>query len=158
MRSAKLSLAILAAAAAGLSAPAFANGVTVPIDQARVVTFKQPVATVYIGNPSMADINVIDSKRAFVLGKTFGTTNIIALDKSGKVLVDEPLTVLGDRGRTVTLNRGPEQFTYACANTRCEAAPVPGDNMQAWYGPVTGESSQREGLGEKQAAAASSQQ
>ena len=84
MRRTKLYLLSLAAAVIGFAAPALAGSVTVPIDQARIVTFKQPVSTVYVGNPSMADVTVIDSHRVFVLGKAFGTTNIIALDAYGQ--------------------------------------------------------------------------
>ena len=57
---------------------------SVPMDEVRMVTFVKPVATVYVGNPMIADITVIDSRHVFVLGKAFGATNIIALDSNGK--------------------------------------------------------------------------
>ncbi len=157
MRRTKLFLLSLAAAVIGVAAPALAGSVTVPIDQARLVTFKQPVSTVYVGNPAMADITVIDSRHAFVLGKAFGTTNIIALDGTGKTISNDPLTILGHVASTVTLNRGPSQFTYACADSRCEAAPVPGDDNQSYYQPVMGQNTQRQDMGQKAAVASAGQ-
>src|SRR5882724_6723787 len=56
-----------------------AGGVGVTVDQARLVSFPAPVKTVYVGNPWIADISMVDSEHAFVLGKTFGVTNLIAL-------------------------------------------------------------------------------
>jgi Flp pilus assembly secretin CpaC len=107
--------------------PAFAGALSIPLDEVRMVTFVKPAATVYVGNPMIADITVIDSKHVFVLGKAFGVTNIIALDQDGKQIVSNPLTVMGRGSDIVTLNRGSEQVTYSCAGARCETAPLPGD-------------------------------
>jgi Flp pilus assembly secretin CpaC len=106
---------------------AVARDITLPMDEVRIVTFPAPVATVYVGNPSIADITVIDSRRVFLLGKSFGTTNIVALDSKGNATMSQRVTVYGRPGGTVTLHRGAAQFTFACAQTRCEAVPVQGD-------------------------------
>jgi hypothetical protein len=119
-------LAALAFSLAGTAA--LAGGVSVPMDEVRTVTFGKPVATVYVGNPAIADVNVIDSRHAFVLGKSFGTTNVIALDSQGRQISNTFVTVSGARGATVTLTRGSAQTTLACSNARCESAPVPGDS------------------------------
>ena len=79
------------------------------------MTFKAPVATVYVGNPSIADINMIDSRHAFVLGKGYGSTNIIALNKQGAQISDTRVDVQGNRREsTVVLNRGASRVTYSC--------------------------------------------
>lgn len=135
-----------------LASPSLARAVSVPIDQAKIVTFDKPISTVYVGNPSMADVTVIDSHRVFVLGKAFGTTNLIALDANGKLIENEPLKVEGHMANTVTLNLGTNQFTYACAGGRCEAAPVPGD-VASFYQPVMSQNSERQGMGQKEAMA-----
>ena len=118
-------LAALAFSLAGTSA--LAGGVAVPMDEVRTVTFGRPVTTVYVGNPSIADVNVIDSRHAFVLGKSFGTTNVIALDAQGREISNTFVTVSGTRGSTVTLTKGTAQTTLACSKARCETAPLPGD-------------------------------
>jgi Flp pilus assembly secretin CpaC len=106
--------------------------ISVPLDEVRVVAFSHPVATVYVGNPMVADVSVIDSRHAFVLGKAFGATNIVALDSDGKQLVNEHVTVFGHTGSTVILHRGVAQATYNCASSRCEVAPTPGDDKDSY--------------------------
>jgi len=100
-------VALAFAVAAGLTGgQALAGGVAVPLDEVRTVAFAKPVATVYVGNPSIADINMIDARHAFVLGKRFGTTNIIALDNSGHEVANTYVSVSGSNGAIVTLTKG----------------------------------------------------
>jgi hypothetical protein len=42
------------------------------------------------------------------------------------------VTVFGHTGTTVIVHRGAAQNTYACANSRCEIAPTPGDDKEAY--------------------------
>jgi Flp pilus assembly secretin CpaC len=102
--------------------------ISIPMDEVRVVAFSQPVQTVYVGNPLIADITMIDSKHAFLLGKGFGATNIIALNSDGKQVVNDTVSVFGHTGNLVILHRGAAQATYACSGARCEIAPTPGDD------------------------------
>lgn len=106
--------------------------ISVPMDEVRVVAFSQPISTVYVGNPMIADVSMIDSKHAFVLGKSFGATNIVALNVDGKQVVNDAVSVYGHSGNTVILHRGTAQATYACAGTRCESAPMPGDDKDSF--------------------------
>lgn len=106
-------------------------GVSVPIDQVRMISFDKPVATVFVGNPSLADVTLIDQKHAFVLGRTFGTTNVIALDSKGGEIADDEVVISGANA-VVTLNRGAKQATFACASNRCEASRVPGDEKDPY--------------------------
>jgi len=101
--------------------------VVVPLDEARTVTFPRPVATVFVGNSTIADINMIDSRHAFVLGKAFGNTNFIALDNTGHQISNTIVSVTENHGSLVTVFHGPGQQTLACAGPRCQEAPTPGD-------------------------------
>jgi len=112
---------LLAASAAG------AQTVEVPLDQVHVLAFKTPVKTVFVGNPVIADITVIDPTHVFILGKNFGTTNVVALDERGQEFFNEQVTVLDRPGSVVTLQRGVGRSTLNCNASRCEAAPTPGD-------------------------------
>jgi Flp pilus assembly secretin CpaC len=105
-----------------------AGGVIVPMDEARTVTFTKPATTVYIGNPAIADVNMVDPHHAFVLGKAFGTTNVIALDQAGREIANIYVSVSENRGSAVTLFRGAAQVTLACAGPRCQKSPTPGDS------------------------------
>lgn len=157
MRRAQFLVASIAMTA-GFATSAMAGAVAIPIDQARVVAFAQPATTVFVGNPAMADVTVVDPTHVFVLGKQFGSTNLIALDARGNVLANDPLTVEGHVASTVTLNLGAIQQTYACASGRCEAAPVPGDAQKGYYQPVMTENQNRQDMGTKAATVASTAQ
>ncbi|HEY0300400.1 MAG TPA: pilus assembly protein N-terminal domain-containing protein [Rhizomicrobium sp.] len=131
-----------------LSSSALAGGVTVPMDEVRTVTFAKPITTVYVGNPSIADINMIDSRHAFLLGKSFGTTNIIALDAAGREVANTSVSVFGSHGSTVTLTKGTAQTTLACSSQRCQTTPMPGD---AHFNDLMGDIEKHMDLGTKTA-------
>ncbi len=137
-------LVLLTAACAIVSdGAAIAASVSVPLDEVRLVAFKQPVATIYLGNSSIAEVTLVDSRHAFVLGKTFGTTNLIALARDNSVIVNEPVTVFGNRANAVTLNRGAETYNYTCTRLHCETSPVPGD-AKDYFANTTGEATEHE--------------
>ena len=133
-----------------LGTPAMASDVSVRMDEVRTIEFPAPVATVYVGNPAIADINMIDSRHAFVLGKAYGTTNIVALDRSGTQIVNDHVTVFDRDSSVVTLNLGASRVTYDCAAGRCEPAPMPGDGKDA-FDAALDQISKHEDLGKKEA-------
>ncbi|HEY0283462.1 MAG TPA: pilus assembly protein N-terminal domain-containing protein [Rhizomicrobium sp.] len=109
------------------AAQARSASVSVPLDEVRMLTFAQPISTLYIGNPAVADVTMIDKRHAFVLGKSYGATNIVALDASGAEISNQQVVVSGSTGgAVVTLQRGAARTTYSCA-ARCEPSPKPGD-------------------------------
>ena len=104
--------------------------VSVPLDEVRILAFDQPISTLYIGNPSVADVTMIDKRHAFVLGKSYGATNIVALDASGTEVGNQQVVVFGSSSAVVTLQRGAARMTYSCAASRCEPSPQPGDGKE----------------------------
>jgi Flp pilus assembly secretin CpaC len=129
---------------------ASAENLEIPLDQVHVLAFKAPVKTVFIGNPVIADITVIDPTHVFILGKNFGTTNVVALDGNGQEFFNEQVTVLDRPGSIVTLQRGVGKSTLNCNAARCEAAPTPGDEAMP-YDAVTGQIDKRDTLNAKAA-------
>ena len=124
---------LAAIAAMGLAAgivPASAGNVGVSMDEVTLVAFPKPVSTVYVGNTVIADVTMIDAKHVFLLGKTYGATNLLALGVDGKVVANDRVTVYGRRAGLVTLNRGATQFNFSCTSNHCEAQPVPGDVIE----------------------------
>ncbi|MGA7676025.1 MAG: pilus assembly protein N-terminal domain-containing protein [Rhizomicrobium sp.] len=109
------------------AAQARAASVAVALDEVRMVAFDKPVSTLYVGNPAIADITMIDKRHAFILGKAFGATNIVALDASGTEVSNQQVVVFGSDTAIVTLQRGTAQVTYSCVASRCEPSPQPGD-------------------------------
>ena len=123
---------LFAALAVLAATPAYARGVSIAMDEVRTITFPKPVTTVYVGNPAIADINMIDSRHAFLLGKGYGNTNMLALDKDGKQISNTHISVMAREDATVTLQKGADRVTYSCSARQCEATPRPGDGKNAF--------------------------
>ena len=136
MRRAFFAAALLAATAScGSLALAAGKGdsVALALDEVHTLTFRTPVATIYVGNPAIADVTMIDARHAFVQGKGYGRTNIMALNRDNVMVFNTHVSVTGhEGGGTVTLNRGAERVTLNCAGGRCEATPTPGDGKPAF--------------------------
>lgn len=103
------------------------TGLSVPMDEARVITFTQPVSTLFIGNAAIADVTIIDSHHAYLLGKTFGATNMIGLDSNNRQVMNAQVNVTNRVIGSVTLNRGADTYNYSCTQMHCETNPRPGD-------------------------------
>lgn len=116
-----------------LAAPsAQADTLALTLDEVQTITFPRPVATVNVGNPAIADITMIDARRAFIQGKAYGTTNVIALARDGASISNTQISVFSRQGSTVTLQRGTQRTTYNCTAARCEVAPQPGDGKESF--------------------------
>ncbi len=130
------------------------GGLTVPMDEAKMITFTQPIATLFIGNPTIADVTAIDSHHAYLLGKTFGVTNMIGLDSNNHQVMNAQINVTNRMMGSVTLNRGAETYNYSCTRLHCETNPRPGDPT-AYVSATEGTAQQHEA--NAKAAVASSQ-
>lgn len=119
-------------AALGLAVAAHAASLTVPIDHSLRITLPPGTQNVVIGNPSIADVTVLDSGTALILGRAYGATNLLITDARGRVLVDRQVAVAGLEADRVSVYRGPagqgvpHVENYACAG-RCERTPMPGE-------------------------------
>jgi hypothetical protein len=92
-----------------------AETLVVALDQARITKLPDRVATVVIGNPLIADASVQPGGTLIITGKGYGMTNLVALDRSGSVLMEKTVTVEGPHGNIVVVYRGAERETYSCA-------------------------------------------
>src|ERR1700686_2292244 len=92
--------------AAWAATPAHAvDTITVVLDQAAITKLPEHVATIVIGNPLIADVTVQPGGLLVVTGKGYGTTNLIALDRSGAVLTERSIEVLAAQDKVVTVFR-----------------------------------------------------
>jgi Flp pilus assembly secretin CpaC len=85
------------------SLPAAAKDLIVRYDQAQLIRLPRPAADVIVGNPSIADVAIQGTNLLVVTGKTFGVTNIIALDADRNVIHDQRIFVERDSQSIVTL-------------------------------------------------------
>lgn len=98
----------------------------VVLDQARIIRLPDRVATIVIGNPSVADGTLQNGGLMVVTGKGYGTTNMIALDARGEVLAEHVITVSAPREAVLTVWRGVSRETWSCS-PRCERSIMLGD-------------------------------
>jgi len=132
MRRVLIAATVLACVTQANAAPK-GSDVALALDEVHTLTFKNPIATVYVGNPAIADVTMIDSRHAFVQGKGYGRTNIVALNSDNVQVFNTHITVTGGEGSgTVTLNRGAQRITLNCAGGRCEPTATPGDDQKIY--------------------------
>jgi hypothetical protein len=98
----------------------------VALDEARITKLPDRVASVVIGNPLIADATVQPGGTLVITGKGYGMTNLIALDRSGSVLMEKNVAVEGPSGNIVVVYRGVERETYSCA-PQCQRRITLGD-------------------------------
>jgi hypothetical protein len=107
-----------------------AADIEVILDQARLVKLPERVSTLVIGNPVIADAAVQSGGWMIITGKGYGATNIIALDRSGTILMEKTIEVQGPRD-VVVVYRGIERVTYSCTPD-CERRLTLGDAQPAF--------------------------
>jgi hypothetical protein len=100
--------------------------VTVRLDQAKLLKLPDRTATLVIGNPLIADAAVQPGGVMVITAKSYGMTNIVALDRSGSTLSEYPIQVVGPGDTVVVVYRGIERETYSCS-PNCERRITLGD-------------------------------
>jgi Flp pilus assembly secretin CpaC len=135
--------AALVAGFAGLT-PAQADIVTIRLDQAQIMQLPDRVATIVIGNPLIADATLQGGGILVVTGKGYGATNLVALDRAGRVLLSHTVQVLGaGTDDMVVVYKGVERETYSCASN-CERRITLGDST-TYFNANMSESGSRSG-------------
>lgn len=120
-----LAAGIMVLPVGGLAAPAD-DLIAVRVDQAKLVKFPEKIATIVVGNPLIADVTLQPGGVVVVTGKGYGATNVIAMDRTGTILMDRQVQVEGPTDRIVTVYRGVERETYACT-PECQRRVTLGD-------------------------------
>jgi hypothetical protein len=138
-----LAWALFAVASLGAT-PTKADSVTITVDEARVMKLPDRVATIVIGNPLIADATLQSGGILVVTGKGFGSTNLLALDRSGKIVIDQTVQVLGPASSDlVVVYKGIERESYSCA-PECERRLTLGDSP-AYFNAVLSQTGSRTG-------------
>lgn len=136
-------LVLLAALSA---APAKADSVSISVDQAKVMKLPERAATIVIGNPLIADATLQPGGILVVTGKSFGATNMVALDKAGRTIMNTTIQVLGPSdGDLVVVYKGIERETYSCTPD-CEHRITLGDSA-AYFSAAKTQAGDRTGQG-----------
>ncbi len=109
-----------------------ASNLTVVADRAKIIRIAGEISSVIVGNPAFADVSV-QKKFLIVHGRNFGQTNILILDENGETLADLNVTVIKGPDRNVSVYRGGQKASYACA-PKCESTLQVGDSKLYFEG------------------------
>ena len=124
-------IALFVGASVLAAAPAQARGLSVHIDENTIVDLRAPAGSVIVGNPSIADVNLINPRRMVILGRSYGLTNIIVTDRMGRAIFHREINVAAAPTGRVSLYRGPLVNNYACT-PHCERTPMPGEDKSVY--------------------------
>ena len=111
------------------------------VDHAKVVRLPERAQTVIVGNPAIADVSVQRNGVMVVTGKSFGVTNLIALDGSGTLLAESSVRVQAASDSMLTVQRGLERESYSCTPV-CQPAAQLGD-VKRFFDEVGGQNKAR---------------
>jgi len=100
--------------------------INVILDQASIARVPDRTTTMVVGNPLIADVSLQAGGTIAVTGKGYGVTNLIALDRAGKVLSERLIQVRSPLDHVVVY-RGIARESYSCAPD-CERRITLGDS------------------------------
>lgn len=112
-----------------------AETINVFADQARILPLPGDPATLFIGNPMIADVTIQNGVMA-IHGRQFGTTNLIILDPEGKEVASYEINVQNGGGQMVQVFKAGARMSYNCQPT-CESIAVPGDESNYMSGVLS---------------------
>jgi hypothetical protein len=105
----------------------YGGSLSLPIDTSVRVGFAGSARDVVIGNPMIADVTLLESGGAIILGKEYGLTSITAFDAAGRTVFSRQVVVVAGTDNRVAYFRGAQQNNYVCADGVCERTPMPGE-------------------------------
>ncbi|RDJ26877.1 pilus assembly protein [Bosea caraganae] len=124
--------------------PGKTETVLITVDQAKVIKLPEKAQTVIVGNPGIADVSVQKSGVMVVTGKSFGVTNLIALDARGGLLAESLVRVRAATDSILTVQRGLDRESYSCTPT-CQPTAQIGD-ANSYFGDIGGQMTRRNAL------------
>ena len=122
--------ASLALLGLSVAAPATAGDqiYRVDLNKTQIVRLPGSAGSIVIGNPAIADISVQSPNTVFVVGRGYGETNLIVLDRAGNTMMDADIQVTAvTPSHGVRVFNGSERSSYSCA-PYCQPSPILGDD------------------------------
>lgn len=90
------------------------------VDFAAILRVEGGMSVISVGNPAIANASLVNHSTVIVTGTMAGTTNLIALDDTGRVLADVLVRVGSRRPGMVTVRRGTDVEVHNCFSGLCE--------------------------------------
>ncbi|WP_409564361.1 pilus assembly protein N-terminal domain-containing protein [Methylobacterium sp. J-076] len=129
--------------------------VTVIVDNAKVIRLPEKTQTVVVGNPFIAEVTPQKNGVLILTGKSFGSTNLIALDSAGTLIAETMIRVEASREATITVQRGMDRESLSCT-PNCQPSAQLGDAAK-YFDPASGQADKRRALASSGGAGSSTQ-
>ncbi len=129
---------LLIAAAASIAFPLSAvAGQTMVVEKnhSTRVSLGAPAASVIVANPEIADVQVIDSRTIYIVGKGFGSSGVTVTDHSGRAIFDGEILVTAAQHGGITVYKGLTPSLMVCSNI-CTAQEVTGNTAPTTSSPI----------------------
>jgi Flp pilus assembly secretin CpaC len=127
-------VALHGAAASAQALPVNASAeLSVAAGQASYLNLGGAVRDIVVGDPSVADVSVVNDRTLVVLGKRAGVTSLLAFGASGRTLAARQIVV--SEGGGVTVYRGVKASAYACG---AQCTQLGGETGAAAAAPAAG--------------------
>lgn len=135
---------LTAGAGAAAAQPEPQPVVTVLVDNAKVIRLPEKTQTIIVGNPIIAEVTPHRNGVLVLTGKSFGSTNLIALDGAGAMVAETMIRVEASRDSTITVQRGLDRESLSCTPT-CQRSLQLGDGDD-YFKMTTSQSERRSKL------------
>ncbi len=125
------------------------DDIIVTYDQSQLLSLPRPATEIIVGNPVIADVAVQSGNLLVITGKSFGITNLIALDAKRQIIFDRRILVKRDDVRVINLQRGAMRQTFNCT-PQCNPTVTIGDDP-AYFEAMVKAAEKKSGMSEKAA-------
>jgi Flp pilus assembly secretin CpaC len=99
------------------------------------ISLSGAAGSVIVANPAIADVNVIDSRTVYIVGKGFGNSSVIITDQMGRPLFDGEVVVTASQKGAITVYKGLTPSLMVCS-TICTSEEVSNGNASPVPTPV----------------------
>ncbi|MFN7054410.1 pilus assembly protein N-terminal domain-containing protein [Hyphomonas sp.] len=121
--------ALAASLALAMASTAAANQLSVETSKTVPVRLSGAASSIVVGNKNVADVAVHSENLIFVTGKSYGTTNLIVVDRGGREIYNAEVIVTANSSNLVVINRAGQHFSYDCTPV-CRGAVNLGDDPE----------------------------
>ncbi|MFB9373237.1 pilus assembly protein N-terminal domain-containing protein [Algimonas porphyrae] len=137
---------LVATAALSLSASASDPIYRVDLNKTQILRLPAAAGSVIVGNPSIADVTIHSPNMIFVVGRGYGETNLVILDRNGGTMVDADIQVTAITPTNgIRLFNASSRRSYSCS-PYCQPSPVLGDSAD-FVGANAGQTPESSGVG-----------
>jgi len=108
-------MALVLAAVFIASGASAAQRLVVEKNHSARISLNGAAGSVIVANPDIADVNVVDSRTVYIVGKGFGNSSVIITDQMGRPLFDGEVVVTAAQKGAITVYKGLTPSLMVCS-------------------------------------------